>query len=223
MKRRIALRVALFVGIGIFLCTQTCLAQTTGTITVTGTNPTAVSATNTSDSNLSSTIALGTLNPATGSALASGTVQVRLRSNKAYTLSAQATALNFSSPGAADGGSAISMDDIGFGITAVDATGTNVATGHTDTIVAGAPSFDYRSGWPAVSNGLTPFVAGTNATLNSISANTQVLSGSRISAKGNISTNNNFVLVTFGLATLPQYFTPNSGFSSTITLTIAAP
>jgi hypothetical protein len=148
---------------------------------------------------------------------------VRLRSNKAYTLSAQATALNFSSPGAADGGSAISLDDIGFGVTAIDATGANVTTGHSDTIVAGAPSFDYRSGWPAVSNGLTPFIAGTHATLTNISANTQVLSGSRISAKGNISTNNNFVLVTFGLATLPQYFTPNSGFSSTITLTIAAP
>jgi hypothetical protein len=223
MKRRVALRATLFAGLSIFLYTQTCLAQTTGTITVTGSNPTAVSATNTSDSNLSATIALGTLTPATGSALAAGTVQVRLRSNKAYTLSAQATALNFSSPDAADGGSAIALSDIGFGVTAIDATGTNVATGHTDTIVAGSPSFDYRSGWPAVSNGLTPFVAGTHATLNNISANTQVLSGSRISSKGNISTNNNYVLVTFGLATLPQYFTPNSGFSSTITITVAAP
>jgi len=223
MKRRAALRAVLFAGIAFFLYTQTCLAQTTGTLTVTGTNPTSVSATNTSDSNISATIALGTLTPATGSSLVSGSVQVRLRSNKAYTLSAQATALNFSSPGAADGGNAISADDIGFGVTAIDATGANVATAHTDTIVGGTPSFDYRSGWPAVANGLTPFVAGTNATLNNISANTQVLSGSRISSKGNISTNNNFVLVTFGIATLPQYFTPNSGFSSTITLTVAAP
>ena len=219
MKRRVALRIALFAGIGIFLCTQTCLAQTTGTITATGTTPTAVSATNTSDSNLSATIALGTLTPATGSSLASGTVQVRLRSNKAYTLSAQATALSFTSPGAADGGNSLSLSDIGFGITAIDATGANVATGHTDTIVASSPSFDYRSGWPAVANGLTPFTA-SNATLSSISANTQVLSGSRISSKGNISTNNNFVLVTFGLATLPQYFTP-ANFSALITLTIS--
>ena len=219
MKRKIVLLAA----IGIFMLKQTCFAQTTGTITVTGTTPTSVSATNTSDSNLSATVALGSLTPATGAALASGTVQIRLRSNKAYTLSAQATALNFSSPGAADGGSAITLDDIGFGITAIDATGANVTSGHTDTIVGGSPTFDYRSGWPAVSNGLTPFIAGTHATLNNISANTQVLSGSRISAKGNISTNNNFVLVTFGLATLPQYFTPNSGFSSTITLTVAAP
>ena len=148
------------------------------------------------------------------------TVQARLRSNKAYTLSAQAAALNVSSPAAADGGTSITLGDIGFGVTAVDATGANVATGHTDTIVS---LFNYSSGFPAVSNGLTPFAAGTNGTLSDLTSNTQVLSGSRISAKGNISTNNNFVLVTFGVATLPQYFTPNSGFSTTVTLTIAAP
>ena len=99
-------------------------------------------------------------------------------------------------------------------------TGANVATGHTDTVVS---LFNYGSGFPAVSNGLTPFVAGTNATLNDVTANTQILSGSRISAKGNISTNNNFVLLTLGIATLPQYFTPNTGLSTTVTLTIAAP
>ena len=128
--------------------------------------------------------------------------------------------MNLSNPAAADGGSSITLSDIGFGITAVDATGANVATGHTDTIVS---LFNYSSGFPAISNGLTPFVAGTNATLNDLTANTQILSGSRISAKGNISTNNNFVLLTLGIATLPQYFTPNTGFSTTVTLTIAAP
>ena len=148
------------------------------------------------------------------------TVQAHLRSNKAYTLSAQAAALNVTSPGAADGGTAITLSDIGFGVTAIDATGANVTTGHTDTVVT---KFNYSSGFPAVTNGLTPFVSGTNGTLNDVTSSTQILSGSRISAKGNISTNNNFILVTFGIATLPQYFTPNSGFSTTITLTIAAP
>jgi hypothetical protein len=196
------------------------LAQTTGTINVTGTTPTAVSITNTSDTTVSATVALGTLTPASGGTLASATVQTRLRSNKAYTLSAQASALNISAPAAADGGAAITLNDIGFGVTAIDATGANVATGHTDTVAA---LFNYTGGFPAVTNGLTPFVGGTNATLNDITSSTQILSGSRISARGNISTNNNFVLVTFGVATLPQYFTPNSGFSTTITLTIAAP
>ena len=210
----------LFIFLAIVCLAEAALAQTTGTITVTGTNPTSVSVTNTSDAALSTTVALGTLTPATGGTLATSTVQANLRSNKAYTLSAQASALSISGGGATDGGSAITLSDIGFGITAINATGANVATGHTDTIVS---LFNYGSGFPAVTNGLTPFVAGTNGTLNDITASTQILSGSRISAKGNISTSNNFVLVTFGIATLPQYFTPNSGFSTTVTLTIAAP
>src|SRR5205085_11756648 len=114
----------------------------------------------------------------------------------------------------------ISLGDIGFSVTAIDATGANVATGHTDTI---ASLFNYGGGFPAVTNGLTPFASGTNGTLNDLTSNTQILSGTRISSKGNLSTNNNFVLVTFGIATLPQYYTPNSGFSTTITLTVAAP
>ena len=213
MKRLFTFAVAM-------LFAKTALAQTTGTITLTGSTPTAVSVTNASDGTLSSTVSLGSLTPAVGSTLMTSTVQARLRSNKAYTLSAQAASLSISSPAAADGGASISMGDIGFGITAIDATGTNVATGHSDTI---ASLFNYSSGFPAVTNGLTPFASGTNGTLNDLTSNTQVLSGTRISSKGNLSTNNNFVLVTFGIATLPQYFTPNSGFSTTVTLTIAAP
>jgi hypothetical protein len=204
----------------VMLFAKTGWAQTTGTITITGSTPTAVSVTNTSDGTLTSTVALGSLTPAAGGTLMTSTVQARLRSNKAYTLSAQASALSISSPAAADGGASISLSDIGFGITAIDATGANVATSHTDTI---ASLFNYSSGFPAVTNGLTPFASGTNGTLNDLTSNTQILSGTRISAKGNLSTNNNFVLVTFGIATLPQYFTPNSGFSTTVTLTIAAP
>jgi len=196
------------------------LAQSTGTITITGTDPEASSITNTSDATLSSTVALGTLTPQSGSTLTSSAVSLRLRSNKAYKLSAQTSAISFTGAGAADGGSPIALSDIGFGVTAIDASGANVATGHSDTV---AGTFDYRGGYPAVTNGLTPFTAGTNATLNDITSNTQVLNGTRISGKGNISTNNNFVLVTLGLATLPQYFTPATSFSTTVTLTIATP
>jgi hypothetical protein len=198
------------------------LAQTTGTVTVTGTNPAAVSITNTSDAPLSTTVALGTLTPATGSTLATQSFQVRMRSSKAYVLSAQTTAISFTSLGAPDGGDTITAGDIGFGITTLANTGVNVAnTGsRTDAVVA---KFNYTGGYPAVTNGLTPFVAGTNGTLSDISSNTQVLSGSRISTKGNISTNNNFITATLGLATLPQYFTPNTDFSATITLTVTAP
>jgi hypothetical protein len=205
------------------LAAEAGLAQTTGTVTVTGTNPAAVSIVNTSDANISATIALGTLTPATGGAFASGNFQTRLRSNKAYVLSAQATALSFNGLGSADNGDTIALGDIGFGVTAVANTGANVAGGgsRSDAVVA---KFDYTaSGFPSPANGLTPFVAGTHGTLNDITSNTQILNGPRISRKGNISTNDNFILVTFGIATLPQYFTPNTDFSTTITLTVTAP
>jgi hypothetical protein len=209
-------------GLAIAAMAGTALAQTTGTITITGTNPAAVSITNASDAALSTTVTMGTLTPTTGTAMAFGTFPIRLRSSKAYVLSAQATALSFTGLGATDGGDTMSGADVGFGITAMTNTGVNVANSgtRTDTVVA---KFNYVGGFPAVTNGLTPFVAGTNGTLNDVSANTQILSGSRISTKGNISTNNNFIAATLGLAILPQYFTPNTDFSTTVTLTVTAP
>src|SRR6266536_1656120 len=80
------------------------LAQTTGTITITGTDPESASITNTSDASLSSTVALGTLTPQTGGTLTTSSVSMRLRTNKAYKLSAQATALSVTGGGSADGG-----------------------------------------------------------------------------------------------------------------------
>src|SRR5262245_63899866 len=109
----------LFTFAALMLFARTALAQTTGTITVTGSTPTDVSVTNTTDGTLTSTVALGSLTPAAGGTLMTSTVQARLRSNKAYTLSAQASALSISSPAAADGGASISLGDIGFGVTAI--------------------------------------------------------------------------------------------------------
>ena len=192
--------------------------QSSGTITVSGSDPEAISVTNTSDTVLSSTVNLGTLTPTTGSSLVSGSSQIRLRSNKAYTVSAQATALSFVGAGSADGGRPLALGDIGFGISSTDASGANVAnaTGHSVVNL-----FNYDPSTVTVSNGLTPFVSGTHGTLGDLASSTQIMSGPRISKQGNISTNNNFVLVTMKMATLPQYFTPNTSFSTTITLTVA--
>jgi hypothetical protein len=194
-------------------------AQTTGTITVTGNIPDAISLTNSSDGALSTTQALGALTAANNSTLAAITpVDVRIRSNKQYKLNASMVLTN-AGAGTADGGDSIAATDIGFGIAALDATGSNVAGPRTDTIT---PIFNYistaMSALP-VSNGLTPFQAGTNGTLNDIASSTQVVQGNRISTKGNIQTNNNFVKLTFAVATLPQYFTPTTGFQAVITLT----
>ena len=209
----------MFVGI-VAVVAPAAFAQTSGTLTVTGTDPVAVSLTNASEGTLSSTIALGTLTPANNNTLSVSTpVEVRLRGNKAYNITAAASTLSVTGAASDDGGNPIALSDIGFGITSTTLTGANVANSgtRTDAIASG---FD-ASTWPSATNGLTPSFT---KTLNNITgAGVQVLSGSRISAKGNISTTNNYISVFFGVATLPQFFTPNTGFSSTVTLTIAAP
>jgi hypothetical protein len=202
------------------LMTAAAFAQTTGTVTLTGTIPQAVSLTNASDSALSTTLTLGTLVATNNTTLAAITpLDVHVRSNNQYKLNASMV-FTISGAGATAGGDSIAASDIGFGITAVAATGANVATGHTDTLTT---KFDYTTtAMSALPNptGTTPFVAGTNGTLNDISSSTQVVQGTRISRKGNIITPDNFVKLTFGAATLPQYFTPNTGFQAVITLTV---
>ena len=195
-------------------------AQSSGTITISGTIPDAVSITSASDAALSTTAVLGALTATNNSTLTQITpVVVRIRSNKQYKLTAVSV---FTNAGASpdDGGSPISPADIGFGITAKDATGTKMATGHTDTLTA---KFDYTTtGFAAlpVTDGLTPFVAGTNGTLNDLTASTQIIQGSRVSKLGNITTQENFLKLTFGAATLPQYFSPTTAFQALVTLTI---
>jgi hypothetical protein len=198
--------------------TSAALAQTSGTIQVTGTTPEAFSLTSAGEGTLSSTIALGTLTPSNNNTVIEGTADVHLRSNKVYKVTAQAGALSITSPESADGGDTIALTDIGFGIRSKTLTGANVANSgsRTDTIATG---FDVTGGWPTATNGLTPAFG---KTLNDIQTSAQVLNGTRISTKGNISTNNNFIDIQFGVATLPQFFTPNAGFSTTITLTIAS-
>jgi hypothetical protein len=211
---------SIFAVLAMTAMAATATAQTTGTIIINGNNPAAVSITNDTDTALSTTVVMGTLTPTTGGTLTPASFPIRLRSSRAYVLSAQATALSFTGLDPANGGATMSAADLGFGITTLTNTGANVAAGRTDTII---PLFNYTGGFPTVTNGLTPFVVGTHGTLGDVSANTQILSGGRISARGNISTNNNYITATLALAALPQYFTANTSFSTTVTLTVTAP
>lgn len=208
-------RLAILPGVVLMLASAA-FAQT-GTITVTGTTPDAFSMTNTSGNALSATIAFNVMTPANSTTVVSDEATVRMRSNKAYKVSAQAGSLTVNGAGAADGGDTISLSDFGFGITSVVNNGANVAgnPGRADTV---ATNFSVVS-WPAATNGLTPSFT---KTLFDITSTTDVLTGPRISKKGNLATDNNFIEVKFGVATLPQYFTPNTGFSTVITLTMAA-
>jgi hypothetical protein len=203
------------------LITAGAFAQTTGTVTLTGTIPDAVSLTNSSDTALSTTLTLGALVATNNTTLAAiAPLDVHLRSNKQYKLNASMVFTNAGN-GTPAGGDSIADIDIGFGITAVVAPGANGATGRAaDTITT---KFDYTTtAMSALSNptGTTPFVSGTNGTLHDIVASTQVVTGARISKKGNIITPDNFLKLTFGAATLPQYFTPTTGFQAVVTLTV---
>jgi hypothetical protein len=200
---------------------------TGGTGTFGGTVPATFSISDTSNNSLSA--ALGTFSTLTvgkGTLASPTALQFRLRSNANYKLTAQVGSLSgiTDGTGTAPGNTAgsIQTGDIGFGFTAaIDASGASVVNGgatptRTDTIVSG---FDAHAGWPSVSDGHTPSFT---KTLHDIyGSDVQILSGDRISASGDNSSDDNFLTVTMGLATLPQFLTTGT-FSGTVTFTIAS-
>lgn len=215
-------RTLLVLAVAILACAPFVAAQTTGTISLSGNIPEAYSLTSSGGTQIvGATVALGALIPVNNQTLVTNeTVVGYLRSNHKYKLTAQALSLTRGT-GSDDGGLAIQLSDIGFGIRglAKSGTGGNVVNWGTQAVVTG---FDYTTAWPTPSGGLTPFDGTTYKNLGNITADTQILGGQRISNKGNITTTDNAVQLTFGFAVLPQYFSPDTGFSTTITLTIAA-
>jgi len=167
--------------------------------------------------------------------LTEATKVLRLRSNAGYKLSAIVGSLSGIGSGVAtvastaNEASAIQIGDIGFGISAIDATGASVVmtvvgeapAARTDTISVTAdtgPDFNYVSS-AAVAGRMTtnPFPA----TLKNITSGTQLLTGDRISASGDNSSTDNFLGVSLKFGYLPQYFTVGT-FSFVVTLTMAA-
>ena len=117
---------------------------------------------------------------------------------------------------------AIKTGDIGFGFTAaIDQSGASVVGGgatpsRTDTV---ASDFDVER---RLAHSLERPHPELTKTLHDIhGSDVQILSGDRISASGNNTSDDNFLVVTLGLATLPQYLTPGA-FSGSVTLTISA-
>ncbi|HUQ90222.1 MAG TPA: hypothetical protein VM120_00995 [Bryobacteraceae bacterium] len=193
-----------------------------------GTIPTTFAITNTSNGTLTGNLgAFSTLTIGSGTLVTPTVLAFRLRSNAAYKLSANSAVISGITNGVASAAGTtaqgIKTGDIGFGITAaIDQSGASVVDGggtptRLDPIVAG---YSVIGGWPSVTDGHTPAFT---KTLNSFfGVDTQILSGPRISASGDNSSSDNFLLVTVGLAALPQYLTP-AAFSGTVTFTIAAP
>jgi hypothetical protein len=205
------------------------LAQGTGgSGTFGGTVPTTFTITNITNGSLSAALGtFSTLTVGSGVLVSPTPLAFRLRSNAPYKLTAQVGSLVGFSDGTASAAGNTAQDiktgDIGFGFTSsLDASGASVVGGgsgsitRTDTIVTG---FDVHSGWPSVTDGHTPSFT---KTLHDIfGSDTQILSGDRISASGDNSSSDNFLTVTMGLSTLPQYLTAAT-FSGTVTFTISS-
>jgi hypothetical protein len=218
MKKRViqfgALALALVPGV---------LAQSTGSYG--GIVPETYAITNTSNGALAGVLGnFSTLTIGSGTLATPTVLAFRLRSNAAYRLSANAAVTSGITDGVASGASttaqAIKTGDIGFRFTAaIDQSGASVVNGggtptRTDTITTG-----YAAAWPSVTDGHTPSFT---KTLHDIyGSDIQILSGDRISASGDNSSSDNFLLVTVGIAALPQYLDTGT-FSGTVTFTMAA-
>lgn len=143
-----------------------------------------------------------------------GTVTLNLRSNAAYQVSAVYGGSTFT---AAAGD--LRLADIGFG---VPNTAANIRTSGVLGVKAGTAvpaAFDYDPLTAAIVNGLPVF----SGTVNNLALSTVVVSGSRISTAGSLSTTTNALLVDTKYAILPQFFTPTAAAAATITFTIATP
>ena len=161
-------------------------------------------------------------------AVASGTVreltrQIRLRSNATYRLSAQVTThTNIASgTGSVEGTAAraIRLGDIGWGISNIDRSGNSVVHGGGSPTRSDSTASGFTYSTPAAADGR---IAWTTKTLNDIlSSPAQILSGDRISASGDNSSDDNFLLVDFKAGYVPEYFTPGD-FTVVVTLTISS-
>jgi hypothetical protein len=210
-------------GIFLFATPRNIVAQ--GVITFTGNVPAVCWMTDTGNGSLAGALGdFGTLTVGKNVLRVPTPLAIRLRSNAPYKMMVQLSSLVGITDGPASVASTtvqtIKTGDIGFGITAVDVSLSRVVGGgttpvRTDPIAAG---FDVRGGWAGNGRGHTPHFT---KTLHDIyAANTLILSGPRISADGDNNSTNNFLTVTVGIATMPQYLT-TVGFSGIVTITVA--
>jgi len=176
---------------------------------------------NTQNSPLAFTLDLGDVSANNTNAYVGGTVQVVMRTNAAYTLSAALTAS--SGFGTAANGD-IALSDIGFGLQNLAASGTGALV--TATAVGGssiAGTFDNDPGAATLDADGVPSFDATLDDLATSTPGTTVLSGPRISQRGAISSPNNGLLADTIYTVVPQFFTPTASFSATVTYTLATP
>jgi len=147
-----------------------------------------------------------------------GRVQMILRSNAAFTLAAEcATSSGFGVVANGD----LALADVGFGIGGLTnsgakvfgdpAAGTTVTAGFDDDPALAPKDIDEEPTFSQSLQALTGI------------GGVQLLSGPRISNRGGIGSPNNGLLVDTVYAIGPQFYTPVSSFTATVTYTLATP
>ncbi|HEX8736563.1 MAG TPA: hypothetical protein VF721_14630 [Pyrinomonadaceae bacterium] len=182
-----------------------------GAVTLSGNSGGGITTDGTVNNPLAVVVNLGELGPGNTNSFVKLTVPLKMRSNAAYQLSM--------SGGVSGAGSTVyrlKASDVGFGLV-TSARATTLASG-TDT---NATPGDPTTGGSTDADGRWVF-DGSNSTLDSFSASTEVLSGPRIN-KTVPRSNTTGLTVPAIFAVKPQFFDPASSATINVSFTIAAP
>jgi hypothetical protein len=192
--------------IGLSVYAGQALAQRAGNLGIAGRIPEVYAITSGSGTAPIVTLTLHPFGPRPTDRMAS----VKLRSNAAYKLTIEVASVD--SNGIGTTGNSPVLSDVGLGVVGIQSAGANISLGHFDTITDG---YDFSQNWPNTSSGAETLLI---KTLANISGPTQILSGNRISARGNLFTSDNFVVITLGVANLSPEVEHDPGFSTIIRL-----
>lgn len=167
------------------------------------------------DNALDYTLDLGevSVQPTRDNGMRGGVVDLILRSNTSYVLTATVTGTGF---GTTD--DEFKLSDIGFGMpaAAIAPSGDRARNDGTQLMDG---RFDADPLAARVENGAPAFAA----TLEDLQGGVPVLRGERISLGGSLSSPNNGLIVSTRYAVLPQFFRGNTRFEATVVYTMSSP
>ncbi|MCA9752234.1 MAG: hypothetical protein R3B81_05750 [bacterium] len=145
-----------------------------------------------------------------------GAVQMMIRSNAPFNLTAQVTASSgFGSVAAGD----IALTDVGFGLSGLTNSGPKVfGDPATNSVVSPGFSAD-----PAVASKDVDEEPIFSATIDDLSGGVQIISGPRVSNRGGVGSPNNGMLIDTSYAIGPQFYSPTDPIQATVTYTLATP
>lgn len=224
-------RIAVAVGV-LCLLAPAIFAQTSGTVTISGTTSAAVKLTSggvatlagnvgggitaqsAADAALATVVNFGEVGPGNTNTYVCFTQPLFLRANAASTVSAAVTAESF--PG---GSNAVQKSDIGIGFQNLAAGGPN-ADVSTTTIVAAYATDPCAA--PINGDGIPTYSAALSTLATTTPGTAVITSTGPISLRGSFNSPNNVGEVDLLLAMVPQSYEASS-FSATLTLTMTTP